>query len=116
MLELDVHAFFLGDTGHVHQTGAVWPRHITGTSLNMTLHLVPTHLGADGSLFYSEHTAETTALVGTLWLQNLNTLYQIQQILDLVERCHMFLTGRTQSQLAYAVAGIVQAHLVGELA
>ena len=66
MLELDVEALLLGNTGHVHQTRAVGTGHVFGTGLNMAFHLVATHLCGYGGLLHREHATETTALVGAL--------------------------------------------------
>ena len=80
----------------------------------MALHLVLAHLGRDSRLFHGEHAAEATALVGALRLHDLNAIHQLQQVLDLVELVHVLLAGRTQSQFAHAMTGVVEAHLVRE--
>ena len=82
----------------------------------MALYLVKTHLGADSSLFYGEHAAETTALVGTLRLYHLDALHKLEQVLDLVELRDILFAGGRKAQFADTVTGVVQAHLVGERA
>ena len=63
----------------------------------MALYLVLTHLLTDSGLLDREHSTETAALIGTLWFYDLTTLYQLQQILDLIELGDMLLRGRTES-------------------
>ena len=66
MFELYLETLLLGNTSHVHQAGTVWTCHETGSRLHVPLYLVDTHLRADGSLFYREHTAKAAALVRAL--------------------------------------------------
>ena len=115
MYELHLQSLFFGDACHVHQAGTVGAGYVFGTGLDVALHLVLTHLRTDGRLLDGEHTAEAAAFVRTLGLYHLDAFYQLQQVLDLIELGYVLLAGRTQSQLAYAVTGVVQTHLVGEL-
>lgn len=116
MYELHLQSLFFGDACHVHQAGTVGAGHVFSTGLDVALHLVLTHLRTDGRLLDGEHTAEAAAFVRTLGLYHLDAFYQLQQVLDLIELGYVLLAGRTQSQLAYAMTGVVQTHLVGELA
>ena len=114
MFKFNSEALFLGHTGHVHQAGTVRSGNESGTSLHVALNLVQSHLRADGCLFNREHAPESATLIGSFWLQDLDTLYQIQQIFDFIELWHVLLTRRTQSQLTDTMTGVVKTHLVGE--
>ena len=58
----------------MHEAGTVRSCHIFGTSLHVALHLVLTHLGTDGRLFYGEHTTETAAFIRALGFNNLDAV------------------------------------------
>ena len=96
VLELHLEPLFLGNTSHVHQAGAVWSCHETGTRLHVPLYLVDAHLRTNGRLFHGEHTAKAATLVRALWLKHLDALHQVEQILDLVELRDVFFAGRTE--------------------
>ena len=82
----------------------------------MTLYLIAAHLCRDSGLFDGEHATEPTALVRALWLNDINAVNELQQILNLVKRGHMLLAGRREPQLTDTVTRVVQRNLVWERA
>ncbi len=75
MFKLYIQALFLGHTCHVHQTGAIRACHIFSTRLDVSFHLVLTHLGTDRCFFYREHATKAAAFVRTLRFHDLNAIY-----------------------------------------
>ena len=100
----------------MHQARRVGTRHILGTGGDVALQLVATHLRRHGGLLDGEHAAEAAALVGTLGLDDLDAIDEAEQVLHLIELRNVLLGGRAEPQLAHAVAGVVEAHLMGEAA
>ncbi len=93
MFKLNIQTLLLGYTSHVHQARAVRASDIFGARLDVALHLVLTHLCRDGCLLDREHTTEAAALIRTLRLYNVDAVYQLQQVLNLIELVDVFLAG-----------------------
>ena len=92
MFKFYIQALLLCNASHMHQTRTIGASDESRTSFHVPLYLVKSHLRTDSCFFDGEHTTKTTALIRTLWLQHLDSLHQIQQILDLVEWSHVLLT------------------------
>ena len=112
MNKLDRLVLPAGDTLHVHQAGGVGTRNIFGTCGHVTGDLLFTHTDRHIGLFNGEHTTEATTLVLTVWLLHRDALLEFQQVDDLVIYGNMLLGRRGKSQLAHAVATVVDTYHV----
>ena len=97
MNELDRQVLALCHTLHVHETGTIGTCDIFSTCGNVSLHLVLSHLGTDGSFFYREHATEATALILALRLYDLHAMHKMKQINHLVKRSDVLLAWRRKS-------------------
>lgn len=86
--ELDRCAVLLCETLHVHEARRVRTGDELSTCSTVACNLVTTHTCRYIWLLNSEHTAETAALVNALWLYNFDALYELEEILYLVEAWH----------------------------
>ena len=77
MFKIDVEALLLGNTCHVHQARTVGTCYELGTRLYMALHFILTHLSADGCFLNREHATETTTLVRTFGLYNVDAVNKL---------------------------------------
>jgi hypothetical protein len=81
---LDGQVLTLDDALHVHEAGAIGTRNILCTRLPMMADLVLTHADRDSLLLDSKHATESAALVWELRLEDLDALYEIEQVAQLI--------------------------------
>ena len=81
----------------------------------MALSLLVTHLLANSGFLNREHSAKTTALVGTLWLNNLESLNEREEVFNLIELRLVMLRWRRKAEFAHSVTRVMKTHLCLEL-
>ncbi len=93
VLKLYLLALLASYTSHVHEARAVRTCNVFGTSLDVALHFVKAHLRTHGSLLDTEHTTETTTLVRTLRLNDINAVNEREQVANLIELQNVLFAG-----------------------
>ena len=99
---------------HVHQARTVGARYVLRPRVDVPLYLVVCHFHRHFGLFYGEHTTKSTTFVLAFGLFYSNSLYQMEQVYNLVIGGNVQFRRCRKPQLPNTMAAVMHTHHKGE--